>query len=97
MADISKPYSMITDFVTDNQVPNVGAEENRQVVEKLLVEQKGYLKDYKRIKGGKKFNIHFDNYSEEYVTEMINYFEANGDYEKSGYLNLRLNGFKEHK
>ena len=45
MADISKPYSMVTDFVTDNLVPNVGAEENRQVVEKLLVEQKGYLKE----------------------------------------------------
>jgi hypothetical protein len=45
MADISKAYTMITDFVTDRQVPNVGAEENRQVVEKLLVEQKGYLKE----------------------------------------------------
>lgn len=59
--------------------------------------ENGYLKDYKRIKSGKKFNINFENYSEEYVTEMIKFFENSGDYEKSGYLNLRLNGFKEHK
>ena len=45
MADISKPYTMITDFVTGREVPNVGAEENRQAVEKLLVEEKGYLKE----------------------------------------------------
>ena len=45
MADISKPYTMITDFVTGREVPNVGAEENRQAVEKLLVEDKGYLKE----------------------------------------------------
>ncbi len=49
MAEISKPYTIITDFVTDRQVPNVGAEENRQAVEKLLVEQKGYLKDDIRV------------------------------------------------
>ena len=45
MADISKPYTMITDFVTGREVPNVGAEENRQAVEKLLVAEKGYLKE----------------------------------------------------
>ena len=45
MADISKPYTMITDFATGREVPNVGAEENRQAVEKLLVESKGYLKE----------------------------------------------------
>ena len=45
MADISKPYTMITDFVTGRELPNVGAEENRQAVEKFLVEQKGYLKE----------------------------------------------------
>jgi hypothetical protein len=43
MADISKPYTMITDFVTGREVPNVGAEENRQAVERFLVEDKGYL------------------------------------------------------
>jgi hypothetical protein len=45
MAEISKPYTMIADFVTGREVPNVGAEENRQAVEKLLVEEKGYLKE----------------------------------------------------
>jgi len=45
MADISKPYTMITDFVTGREVPNVGAEENRQAVEEFLVAQKGYLKE----------------------------------------------------
>jgi hypothetical protein len=45
MAAKSKPYTMITDFVTGRKVPNVGAEENRQAVEKLLVEQRGYRKE----------------------------------------------------
>ncbi len=45
MVEISKPYTMITDFVTGREVPNVGAEENRQAVEKLLVKEKGYLKE----------------------------------------------------
>lgn len=45
MADTLKPYTTITDFVTGRQVPNVGAEENRQAVEKLLVSEKGYLKE----------------------------------------------------
>jgi hypothetical protein len=39
-----KPYKMITDFVTGEDVPNIGAEENRQVIERFLIEQKGYLK-----------------------------------------------------
>ena len=45
MAETLKPYTMITDFVTGREVPNVGAEENRQLVEKFLVSEKGYLKD----------------------------------------------------
>ena len=44
MAEISKPHTMITDFVTGREVPNVGAEENRQAVEEFLVAEKGYLK-----------------------------------------------------
>jgi hypothetical protein len=40
-----KPYEMITDFVTGKEVPNIGAEENRQAIERFLVEQKGYLKE----------------------------------------------------
>jgi hypothetical protein len=45
MAEILKPYTLITDFVTGREVPNVGAEENRQAVEKWLVKEKGYLKE----------------------------------------------------
>ena len=44
MAGSLKPYTMITDFVTGEEIPNVGAEENRQAVEHFLVEEKGYLK-----------------------------------------------------
>ena len=42
MSEILKPYSMITDFITGKQIPNVGAEENRQMVERFLVNEKGY-------------------------------------------------------
>ncbi|MGD1967840.1 MAG: type I restriction enzyme HsdR N-terminal domain-containing protein [Desulfobacterales bacterium] len=45
MSDTLKPYSMITDFVTGKQIPLVGAEENRQMVEKFLVNEKGYSKE----------------------------------------------------
>ena len=44
MSDISKPYTMITDYVTGREVPNVGAEQNRQAVAQFLVEHKGYQK-----------------------------------------------------
>ncbi len=44
MPDTLKPYQTITDFITGRQVPNIGAEENRQALERFLVEQKGYLK-----------------------------------------------------
>jgi len=33
---------MITDFVTGRKVPNIGAEEHRQAVEKLLINDKGF-------------------------------------------------------
>jgi hypothetical protein len=45
MSDIQKPYSLITDFVTGNEIPNVGAEENRQMVERFLVNEKGFSKE----------------------------------------------------
>ena len=44
MSNTLKPYSMITDFVTGKKIPNVGAEENRQMVEQFLVNKKGYSK-----------------------------------------------------
>lgn len=42
MAAPLKPFTTLVDFVTGRVVPNIGAEENRQAVERLLVEQKGY-------------------------------------------------------
>ncbi|MGD9043167.1 MAG: type I restriction enzyme HsdR N-terminal domain-containing protein [Desulfobacterales bacterium] len=45
MSATQKPYSMITDFVTGKEIPNVGAEENRQMVEQFLVNQKGFSKE----------------------------------------------------
>ena len=42
MAAPLKPFTTLVDFVTGREVPNIGAEENRQAVERLLVEQKGY-------------------------------------------------------
>jgi hypothetical protein len=42
MSDIIKPYTLITDYVTGKEVPNIGAEENRQAVERFLVEKKGF-------------------------------------------------------
>jgi len=33
---------LIKDYVTGREIPNVGAEENRQTVEKYLVEENGY-------------------------------------------------------
>jgi len=44
MSEILKPYSMITDFVTGKKIPAVGAEDNRQMVERFLVAEKGYSK-----------------------------------------------------
>lgn len=41
---IPKTFSLITDFVTGEKIPDVGAEANRQMVEKVLVTEKGYAK-----------------------------------------------------
>jgi len=45
MSNTLKPYETLTDFVTGKEIPNVGAEENRQAVERFLLEVKGYLKN----------------------------------------------------
>jgi hypothetical protein len=45
MSDLQKPYSMITDFITGNKIPNVGAEENRQMFVQFLVKEKGFSKE----------------------------------------------------
>ena len=39
-----KPYSTLTDYITGKEVPNVGAEENRQHLERFLVEERGYTR-----------------------------------------------------
>lgn len=57
MLEKPKPYDMLTDFVTGEEVPNIGAEENRQVVERFLVETKGYTKDDIEVDADIKFTI----------------------------------------
>jgi hypothetical protein len=39
-----KPYTTLIDFITGKVVPDVGAEANRQAVERYLVNHKGYRK-----------------------------------------------------
>jgi hypothetical protein len=55
--DQPKPYKMLTDFVTGKEVPNIGAEENRQRAERLLVEEKGYSKDDIEVDADLRFTI----------------------------------------
>lgn len=45
MSDVQKPLEMITDFITGKEIPDTGAEGNRQAVERYLVEEKGYTPD----------------------------------------------------
>jgi hypothetical protein len=45
MPDALKPYTTLVDFVTGRSVANIGAEENRQALERHLVEAKGFSKD----------------------------------------------------
>jgi len=44
VSDVQKPHDTIEDFATGRQVPDIGAEGNRQAVERFLVESKGYDK-----------------------------------------------------
>jgi hypothetical protein len=39
-----KPFTTLTDYATGRTVPNIGAEENRQAVERVLVDAKGFAK-----------------------------------------------------
>ena len=57
MLEKPKPYDMLTDYITRNEVPNIGAEENRQRVERFLVETKGYSKDDIEVDADLKFTI----------------------------------------
>lgn len=40
-----KPFTTLTDYATGRAVPNIGAEENRQAVERFLVDAKGFAKE----------------------------------------------------
>lgn len=44
MQDSTNP-DIIVDFITGEKVPNIGPEANRQLVERFLVEKKGYRRD----------------------------------------------------
>jgi hypothetical protein len=57
MLEKPKPYDMLTDFVTGKEVPNIGAEENRQRIERFLVETKGYTKEDIEVDADIKFTI----------------------------------------
>ena len=46
---VEKDSQQITDFITGEKLPNVGAEENRQVVERFLVETCGFAKEAIRV------------------------------------------------
>jgi hypothetical protein len=45
MSNTLKPFTMLEDFITGRPVPNIGAEENRQALERYLVEHKGYARE----------------------------------------------------
>ena len=45
MTDVKKSHEMITDFITGEMVPDIGAEANRQDVERFLVNKKGFSKE----------------------------------------------------
>jgi hypothetical protein len=45
MSEMHKTYTLITDFISGKEIPNVGAEENRQRVAQFLVNAKGFSKE----------------------------------------------------
>ena len=45
MSDAKIPHQMIKDYITGNQIPDIGAEGHRQAVERFLVEDKGYRRE----------------------------------------------------
>lgn len=63
MADILKPYRMIEDFVTGRDVPEIGAESNRQAVERLLVIEKGYAKEDIEVDAEIEFEVDRERYA----------------------------------
>jgi hypothetical protein len=59
---MEKTIMLIKDYVTGKDIPNVGAEENRQAVEKYLVEEKGFLKEDLEIDAPLAFDIKGETY-----------------------------------
>jgi hypothetical protein len=62
MSSTLKPYTTLVDFVTGRDVANIGAEENRQAVERYLVEQKGYGRTDIAVDAGIALDIQGDVY-----------------------------------
>jgi len=65
-----------TDYLTGNEIPLTGAEENRQKVIKFLVEEKGYSKS--EIKRKIPFELIISD--EKYITELDLAIELDGTY-----------------
>ena len=63
MSDILKPYRMIEDFVTGSDVPEIGAESNRQAVERLLVLEKGYAREDIEVDAKIEFEVGKERYA----------------------------------
>jgi hypothetical protein len=63
LADTLKPYRMIEDFVTGRDVPEIGAESNRQAVERLLVIEKGYAKEDIEVDADIEFEVGKERYT----------------------------------
>ena len=53
---------LIKDYVTGKEVPNIGAEENRQAVEKYLVETKGFAREELEIDAPLELDIQGETY-----------------------------------
>ena len=59
---MKKKPMLIKDYITGKKVPNIGAEENRQAVEKYLVEQKGFSKEALEINAPLEIDIRGETY-----------------------------------
>ncbi len=45
LAEHKEKQDMLTDFITGKEIPDAGSEANRQAVERLLIEKKGFAKE----------------------------------------------------
>jgi hypothetical protein len=62
MTDVKKSYEMITDFITGEMVPDIGAEANRQDVERFLVNEKGFSTEDIEVDVDIKFSVAGESY-----------------------------------